>query len=274
MSDFITAPDYVEPRLVLSLEGRHRAGRTHFALTAPKPLVYFPFDRGLSQDFVVSKFSKKHPGKILVPPVDLCLPPVAFPDLTGNVTTKKGREENDPAMDAYRKLMAREAQKVWSKFMLYWERALQEAATVVIDTASEQWELLRLARLGKLTQVMPHHYTEVNSEYKSLLNMVNESDANLILIHQLKEEWQDKVDASGQKKGTKTGRWERAGFSKIDYLLHASLRLQCDEEGDFSAEVLDCHQNSDLMGDVLEGPMSTFPMFAAQVFDSDPEEWM
>jgi len=261
LESFVEAPTVVEPRLVLSLEGRHRSGKTHFALTAPKPLVYFPFDRGLSQDFVVSKFSADG-GGIYVPPEDFCLPPVPYP-----------LDKDD--LDKYRKKMAREAQLVWTRFMQSWERALEGAKTIVIDTASEQWELLRLARFGKLTQVMPHHYTEVNSEYKSLLNMINESDANLILIHQLKEEWQDRVDASGQKKGSKTGQWVRAGFTKIDYLLHSTLRLACSPDGDFSAEVMDCHQNTDLMGDVLDGPMCSFPMFACQVFpDSDPDEWL
>ena len=35
------------PRMIVSTEGSEESGKTHFALTAPRPLTYLDFDRGL-----------------------------------------------------------------------------------------------------------------------------------------------------------------------------------------------------------------------------------
>ncbi len=45
----------------------------------------------------------------------------------------------------------------------------KEIKSIVIDTASEAWELVRLARFGKLTQVMPQHYGPVNTEFRDMI---------------------------------------------------------------------------------------------------------
>ena len=92
--------------------------------------------------------------------------------------------------------------------------------TLIIDTATEAWELCRLAEFGKLTQVMPHHYTTVNSEFKALIKAADENPRlNSIWIHKKKKEY--KTGSSG--KDSWTGRWERAGFGDMPFLVDVNL---------------------------------------------------
>jgi len=54
--------------------------------------------------------------------------------------------------------------------------------TLIFDTGTEAWELCRMARFGKLAQVMPQHYTEVNSEFRALVKAAYErKDLNVFL---------------------------------------------------------------------------------------------
>ena len=92
--------------------------------------------------------------------------------------------------------------------------------TLIIDTATEAWELCRLAEFGKLTQVMPHHYTTVNSEFKALIKAADENiRLNSIWIHKKKKEY--KTGSSG--KDSWSGKWERAGFGDMAFLVDVNL---------------------------------------------------
>ena len=68
-----------------------------------------------------------------------------------------------------------------------WALAEPAVRTISVDTATELWELLRMARFGKLTQVMPYQYGPVNAEFRSLIRMAYASDKNLILLHKMRK---------------------------------------------------------------------------------------
>jgi hypothetical protein len=94
-----------------------------------------------------------------------------------------------------------------------------KARTVVVDTGSECWELLRLCEFGKISQVKPHHYTEVNGLMRDIVRAGFDSDVNVIWLHKLKAEWKDNAEG----KGRKTGVLERHGFEGMSYLVQANL---------------------------------------------------
>lgn len=92
--------------------------------------------------------------------------------------------------------------------------------TLIVDTATEAWELCRLAEFGKLQQVMPHHYTTVNSEFKALIKAADENPIlNSIWIHKKKKEYKTKSDG----KDSWTGKWERSGFGDMPFLVDVNL---------------------------------------------------
>jgi hypothetical protein len=139
-----------------------------------------------------------------------------------------------------------------------------------------------LAAFGKLTNVMPHHYVQVNNNFRGLIKRAYDSDTNLIMVHRLKSEWVNIPDGKGGEKGKKTGKLERAGFTDIGFATQMMLQTlfdQDDEEGSpFRVKVLKCTQQPMLTGKIygLEAGMrmNQFAVLAHDVFpDSDLNEW-
>ena len=215
-------------RLIASLAGLEKVGKTHFSLTAPEPIIFFNVDIGT--EGVVGKFQ------------------------SGEVTGKKKRilvyDVKVPAG------AAKEAYAIlWKDLKAKIEMAYQlNMGTVVMDTATETHELSRLAHFGKLTQVMPHHYVQVNSEWRDLIRNAYVSDMNTIMIHKLKPKWVDNV---------RTKEYEVAGFNETRYLVQANLvAKRTVEKGEkmpkFSVLIEDCRQNPKVTGTNLNPPMCNF----------------
>jgi hypothetical protein len=246
---FKVANGLPKPRLIISVEGLDKSGKNHFAFSAPGPLAYLDFDIG--DEGVIEKFQGQKT--------------IIRPNTSYSTRFDDGKQKV-------------EAVKEWTRFHGDYTTALKKLRSVVVDTASETWELLRLARLGKLTQVMPHHYVEVNQEYRDLVREAFEHDANLILLHKLKAEWVNGKDG----KGNKTGKFERAGFSETGFLVQINLRAtrvdigERTDESDlgFRMEVLNCRQNPAIQGMVLENDMINFQFLASLVYpEIDPAVW-
>jgi hypothetical protein len=131
------------------------------------------------------------------------------------------------------------AQKVavgeWRRFYTTYLKALREpvckrggkylmARTVVVDTGSEQWELLRLAQFGKLVQVPTFKYREVNSIMRDMVRQALDSDVNVIFLHKLDNEWvKGGRDKDGNEKQIKSGVKLVKGFDEMAHLVQANM---------------------------------------------------
>lgn len=226
----------VKPRLIVSISGLEKQGKTHFALTAPGPIAFFSTDIG--EEGVVGKFADKD---IYVMDVD--------------------RADEDRAS---------EAEESWEKFHSAYLALLRgnDVRTLILDTATEIWELLRLARFGRLTQVMPYQYGPVNKEYRNLIREAYSHDKNLILIHKMKVKY---------VKDQKTDEWERAGFADTGFLVQINAqvyRYDPEDGGEFAVLVEDCRQEPSLFGEELSGDMCSFPWVAKMALpEVGPEHW-
>lgn len=229
---FVEADGEPKRRLLVSVRGLEKTGKTHFSLTAPGPIAFFDLDMGT--EGVVSKFQALG-KKILLNKVT--------PDM---------------------------AETEWPRFKEAFRAALasRQIKTIVWDTETEVWELVRLCKFGKLTQVMPYHYGPVNNEYRKLLRETYDSGKNLILLHKMKPKYID---------DKRTREYERAGFNDIGFIAQVNAivyRDPTDEGGEFNLEILDCRQNSDAAGEVLLGEMASFPYLASLAFpDTNPGDW-
>lgn len=252
-------------RLILSIEGLEKEGKTNFALTSPGPIGYMDYDVGM--EGVVDKFIRG--GHMGLPPAEVFR---RIDPKTGHPKPYRSRFDNNKKV---------EAEKEWAAFEEDYYRLLNSARSTIIDTASAMWELKRLASFGKLTQVMPHNYVEANDSFRQLINDAYDGDSNLILLHKRKAEWKEGKDG----KGNKTGNFERAGFSEMGFLVQANLvayRLPPTEydpniEGDlgFRLYIRDCRQNPMLAGMTLYNEMITFANLAMLIEpESTPEEWL
>src|SRR4030042_1922186 len=121
-SGFKKADPTVRKRLILSVMGREKSGKTHFALTAPAPIVMFGIDMGC--EHVVKKFLND--GKVILDSPEIEVP---------NASDYKDLDK-----------LCQVASDEWKKFLSAFELVLRnpEVRTIVLDTATELWDLLRL----------------------------------------------------------------------------------------------------------------------------------
>lgn len=216
------------------------AHNTTFALSAPGPIAYFQLDPG-GED-IVPKVRKAFPKKQLYLAKYYC-------------DIKPGMNERE--VEAV-------ATPVWERFTKDYESALTRFRSIVVDTSTEAWELLRLAEFGKVGQVKAIHYGPVNAEYRRLLRLPYNHDCNVIFIHKQKRTY---VGDSWN------GKYERAGFSATGYEVQAELRTFRDEDG-FQVEIENCRQNADLEGEVVPEVMCDFAGVGQLVYpDSTAADW-
>ena len=239
---FKEADREIRPRIIMSVAAKEKQGKTHFALEAPGPIALFNLDIGT--EGVIHKF----PDKLIIEQQ------IEIPAVTTTVIS--------------------EAQKIWEGFKKANNAVLRSPSirTVIYDTATELWELIRLAKLGKLTKVLPHNYTDCNAEFRRIIRKAYGSDKNVILLHKMKAEWvNDK----------RTGKYERAGFTDTGFLVQVDATIERlpdlpdDATPQFMLVVNESRHNPTLRGAEFAGPdMCTFQMLAALTIEgTTPEDW-
>ena len=217
-------------RLIVSVSGLEKCGKTHFALTAPSPLAMFSTDVG--EEGVVQKFRDK----------DIFLMHLNKFDEDDPNTVEQSSSEFNRFRTAHLRLLRG-----------------KDVKTIMWDTSTEIWELLRLARFGRLTQVMPYQYGPVNAEFRALIREAYKYDKNLILLHKMRPVYiNDK----------RVDRYERSGFSDTGFLVQVNVRINYNlEEGEFMLRIEDCRHKPYLAGEELSGPMCDFEMLKSMVLE-------
>lgn len=241
----------VKKRMVLSIEGDWGTGKTDLALTAPGPIAFFKFD--LNSDVTLAKYADK------------------------KRIYKCEYEVPDPNVPNAQQL----AESIARQFCADYSTVINnpEIRSVVWDTATEIWELIRLAAFGKLTNVMPHHYVQVNNGFRGLIRAAFDSNTNLVMIHRLKDEWVNYTSSDGKEKSKRSGRKERAGFSDVGFACQVMVQTffnQEEEDSPFQMKVLKCTQNPQITGQVYgqiaDMRMNSFPILAMDVFPGTDAE--
>lgn len=223
------------PRLILSIQGLPKRGKTRFALTAPGPIALLNFDDGL--EGVVESFTAA--GKEI---------------MVADHRFASGASDWAPR---------------WARFLKDFHGALAspDVRTVVVDSGTAVWELLRLAMLGKLTQIMPVKYAHVNSVMEGLFRECFPAGKNVIWTHQETEEYaNDKA----------TGNMKLEGFKRAAYLTQANLRAKRDPKAkgldSLSIEVLDSRHNVELAGEDFPAGLANFATIASMIRPDVPAE--
>lgn len=250
-STFVRVNGNVRKRMIMSIEGDWGTGKTDLSLTAPGPIAFFKFD--LNTEFTLAQYASK---KIIL---------------------QREFDVVDPADPNAQK----KAEEMMRTFVAEYDAVLKAPGirTVIWDTATEVWEQIRLAAFGKLSQIQPHHYVQVNNGFRVLLRAAFDSDTNLILVHRLKDEWMNTTDPqTGRERGKKTGQKQRAGFSDLGFAVQVMVQTYFNSEDGFQMKVLKCTQNPQITdrvyaqaGDIR---MNSFPVLATDVFPgTELSEW-
>jgi hypothetical protein len=229
-----------EPRrcVLMHLYGETNCGKTSLALTAPGPIALIHAAEKI--DGIVQKQIAL--GK------DIRL--YDFSGIYGGTAEEIAAE----ASASFRALKAA-IEDSWG-----WAR------TVVIDTHTEMWELIRLARFGKLSQVMPHHYGPVNAEWLGIFKAFRrQANTNLIIIGHMRERYRNDKP---------TGIMEPAGQKQMSYLADVILKMGRNKQLDFTGLMEKAWWNATIEGLELENEMLDFATVMGLVTEEDPEEWL
>jgi hypothetical protein len=231
---------------MVCVAGPEKWGKNHLAYTAPGPIFCQSLDTGSKE--TAYKYIEGGP----------------FWDGSRTITVAKYEVEikgdynwTDAESEEMRRMVANAAAPVWDQWVADFEYALDNAATVVWDTETEAWELLRLARFGVLTPKTGRDrgnvWGPVNAEYRRLIRLANDKNVNFVLVQKVKDEYAN---------DKKTGKKERKGFSDIGYMSQVVCWAQRTGTN-FSLVVTDCRQNPMLNG--VEIPDNSWEMLKTYV---------
>lgn len=233
-------------RMIVSTSARDKHGKTDWALrTTPEPIALIDMDMGTEGLLERKPFrNRKIIHKVF------------------NLRKRKALEGET--------MTRAEVMSEWTGVSDCLRTVIQSPIirTVVVDTGTELWELARLAHLGKLDKVMPHHYGPVNKDFRNIVQLVYErKDLNAVFIHKMKKEYKDDKWKGG---------YQTAGMSDMPFLVQVNLEHLFDrDEGIFGVHVLNCRQNKDMADEELWGSAGSFRSLGMQVFpDSKKEDWM
>jgi hypothetical protein len=232
-------------RLVMSVDGPPKEGKSHFCLTAPEPIAIHNFDLGLEGVVDQEEFRDKEIYPFEYPmPLSAMLP---------------GSEFN---------AMAEAASKVWKDFVLNFRDSLGKMRTVIVDTGTEAWALARLARLGKLTQITSVQYTAVNAEFRQLVQLaLSQHTCNVLFTHKIRDVYENNKT---------TGEMERAGFGEIGYDIQAAVKTFRDPTktgvDQFGLEITASRANLGANGKRFIGGDCTFAKVACAIYPKTTEE--
>src|SRR5258706_1242055 len=137
-----------KPSAILNIEALEKNGKTRLCLTAPRPIAYFRVgDRKI--DFLLDELGMKRGTDILEGDYHY-RPPITVSASGGDLVNT----------------IANEARPIWKRFENDFLLTLKDKQirTIVIDNAGAMYELRRLAKFGKLEQVPPIMYMQVNTE--------------------------------------------------------------------------------------------------------------
>jgi hypothetical protein len=209
-------------RTIISIEGLDKTGKSHLALTAPEPIVYMDLDVG-TEGVIESVMTEK---QVLL-----------------------YQAEQPSKLGTSSELMNRFGD-VWKDIQRQAAQALQlEGGTLVIDTFGEAYEICRLAHFGKTAQVQPHLYGVAYSDLREICRVAYRSKMNLILLHQLGNEFN-------------TGELKYQGWKGVPGEVQTTIRTHRENTPDgpvFSAEVMACRPKMELMGKRLMSGQVTGP---------------
>jgi len=243
-------------RLILSVDGAEKTGKTHFCLSAPGPILYQDCDIG-SEGMIERILDKRQ---------DICHHKYEY--------VKDIRKPKQTLKEV--------VYPIFYKFMDDYYKALDTSTrpggfrTIIWDNGADFWQMCLMAHLGKDVQVQPAERTQANDVFKSLIRAALARNANLLITHPLVPDFEN------------SSLWKRdRAFNRIGNLVQAAIQCKKKRERDgskvFEYELTTCRHNTMLEGEVLDGggvekdgteiKGFKFASIAAFITGSSAKEW-
>lgn len=246
-------------RLMIGTDGPPNSGKTEFGLSAPGPGIVLCLDRGFD-----AMLDNANP------------PPTRQTNFSFKVVKSTSTTLQSEFMDD------------WKAFKDDFRKAMAnpDARTVVIDGDSDSWEIQRFAAFGKLIQIPPLMYAEVNTTRRQLYRGAWDSGKIIIATNKVKRLYKTKYKSNGEpaldNSGKEIREWDnqsytRQGFEDQEYLWQIQLRhmRRVTENGiEWGIKIMQCKVDQALDGMELWGDQCHFRGLVETVYPNvDPREW-
>lgn len=188
--------------MIAVIGGEEKTGKTTFALTWPKPIVYFEFDIG--------GWDRAKKDATNITRLQFPTPVQAIIHSSGLVAQPK---------------MIVGMKELWYQFLTEYNKACLDkaVATIVLDTWCQVWEICRLAVLqekqeaqlvnGKLapgeklrTSLLQIEYGEPNARMRNIMFYAKSTGKNLVLVTYDRDEYKAQIGEDGRYQEVRTGR--------------------------------------------------------------------
>lgn len=215
-----------------------KRGKTRWAFTMPKPLIYMQLDN--CYEHALARARQEY----------------------GEDSIRHIHYEVNPTKD-----LKAAAADTWTNFVNDYKYAINNARSVVIDTASELMEVRKLAEFGRTAQIQARDYGGFYADFRWMVNSGMRSEANVLLIHRLKDEW---------IANEKTGGYTMEGWRGVQFDSEIYVEHERNEDGVFLTHIKECTQDAVLMGATLSSADedNDFPSLAVRVFpETERADW-
>lgn len=205
------------PNLVISAGGLPKAGKNHFAYTAPDPIKVYCFNGGAS--FVASKFKDK---KIEIH--NFTLPII---------------EDTEQQW----------ALPVWNEFYAEFNTdvASKKFATLVLDTGSEVENFCRQATLEEMQDEKPNKKKLATNEYlarnlrmNAIFARTRNAGINLISLQYMRDEW---IKIPGSERAEPTGKLVLDGWNQTEAQADVNLLIESKLRGNKTSSIMTIKSN-------------------------------
>lgn len=251
--------------LTLNVRGGEKVGKTYQCLaTSPEPIAYLNGDRDNSH---LLRWLMRRGRKIWASR-DYCYSLPGPKQITRAMSAGEQKDINTKN--------AALVLPIWQRFVKEFQAALEsKARTVVVDTGTWVYQTVRLAKFGTLS-IPKWMAQEYKGDMEAVMHMPDEYGKLVIWIHRSAPEWEDFINAEGEKDSRTTGRMRTEGFDKVDYVVDATVEISFDLEdtGKRQAKIMSGIRAAGTTFEGTEGKLALdIPHIAAHITNTAVEHW-
>lgn len=193
---------------ILVVEGLEGSGKSWLAMSGPSRHAYFSLNIGA--DRVIDEWRER-----------------------GKVIGLKGYEYDEPKFivdkgkEYWEKLGEKVQKAIYDPFLKDWQAtyANDDVRMMTQDRCDEFWELAQRANFGKLSQNSQMAYGPVTDEFINPIKAAKLAGKLVVLIHDIKTEYDKVIDDKGIERSKASNRLKRAGCRHIGPVADAIIRL-------------------------------------------------
>lgn len=267
-------------RLIASIQGLRKSGKTRLAFTAPKPIGYIAVEiggeEGPADQFIPDGVNENPDIQI----VRIIMDSPIFPNREDFGKGSTADKDYNEAVTLAQQIPAEQA---LNAFYNAYYASLANCKTTVVDTGSDLWELIRMANFGRLEKIPMLSYGPMNKSMDKLIDDAFSTKGNLIMIHHMKEKWMQVLnEKTGNMMGQPSGIFEMSGYSGIPKKVQAVVEMWREDLKEpceftemlvkFNSVIIDSRHNPASMGKTMEVDI-TFPKLAVQILGGKESDW-